>query len=408
MDIPSHDKDTELDQDRYWWTKLVPLCLLYLAFGSINRSIAPLVTPIIRDLHLSYTEMGLILGSWQLTYILVAIIAGRILDKWGVRKSLMAGTLTIALSEVLRFFPKGFEGMLGCLALFGAGGSMISIGVPKAVSLWFKGKRRGTALGICMANSWVGAILTLALTNSLVMPLVAYSWRTTFLLYGLLTGAIALVWWFLSKETSLPRSDEDAGIMQVFARLTRIRSVQIVVITGLLTFVVIHGFSQWLPKILEMKGLSPASASLAASVPYAAGIPSLLLIPSLIPPRRRGHYVAVSSLFNLLALVLVTTSSGIAQFIGLILYGFITISIVPMLTLFLMDIPEVGSRYMGSAGGMFFCISEIGGFTGPSIMGFLVDATGTFYSSVFLLAAVCVAISILGLFMKVGAVGKNE
>jgi cyanate permease len=170
----------------------------------------------------------------------------------------------------------------------------------------------------------------------------------------LLTGAIALVWWFLSKEAGLPSSDEDAGIMQVFARLTGIRSVQIVLITGLLTFVVIHGFSQWLPKILEMKGLSPASASLAASVPYAAGIPSLLLIPSLIPPKRRGHYVAISSLFNLLALVLVTTSSGIAQFIGLILYGFITISIVPMLTLFLMDIPEVGSRYMGSAGGMFF------------------------------------------------------
>jgi cyanate permease len=369
---------------------------------------APLVTPIIRDLHLSYTQMGLILGSWQLTYILVAVIAGRIIDKWGVRKSLMAGTVTMALSEVLRFFPKGFEGMLGCLALFGAGGSMISVGVPKAVSLWFKGKRRGTALGICMAHSWVGAILTLALTNSLVMPLVAYSWRTTFLLYGLLTGAIALVWWFLSKEAGLSSSDEDAGIMQVFARLTGIRSVQIVLITGLLTFVVIHGFSQWLPKILEMKGLSPASASLAASVPYAAGIPSLLLIPSLIPPKRRGHYVAISSLFNLLALVLVTTSSGIAQFIGLILYGFITISIVPMLTLFLMDIPEVGSRYMGSAGGMFFCISEIGGFTGPSIMGFLVDATGTFYSSVFLLAAVCVAISILGLFMKVRAVEKNE
>jgi len=73
-----------------------------------------------------------------------------------------------------------------------------------------------------------------------------------------------------------------------------------------------------------------------------------------------------------------------------------------------MDIPEVGSRYMGSAGGMFFCISEIGGFTGPSIMGFLVDATGTFYSSVFLLAAVCVAISILGLFMKVKVAEKNE
>jgi sugar phosphate permease len=60
---------------------MVLLWLLYTAFGIVSRSIFPLVTPIIEDLKLTYSQMGLILGSWQLTYIFVALVAGMILDR---------------------------------------------------------------------------------------------------------------------------------------------------------------------------------------------------------------------------------------------------------------------------------------------------------------------------------------
>ena len=51
---------------------LLLLWLLYAAFGAVARCIFPLVTPILADLRISYSQMGLILGSWQLTYILAA------------------------------------------------------------------------------------------------------------------------------------------------------------------------------------------------------------------------------------------------------------------------------------------------------------------------------------------------
>src|SRR4030042_5155498 len=126
-------RKASLGEDRHRWMNLFLLWLLYVAFGLISRSVAPLVTPILKDLQLSYTQMGFILGSWQLTYIVVAILAGTLIDKWGVRKSLMAGAIVIGLSSALRYFPKGFGGMLWAVALFGAGGSMISGGLPKAL-----------------------------------------------------------------------------------------------------------------------------------------------------------------------------------------------------------------------------------------------------------------------------------
>ena len=382
------------------WVMLSLLWLLYAAFGLTSRAMAPLVTPILSDLKLSYTQMGVILGSWQFAYILVALVAGTLIDRWGVRKSLMLGTVLIALSSALRYFPKGFEGMLGAMTLLGAGGSLISIGCPKAISLWFEGKSRGTVVGIYLTGSWIGGIVALTLTNSFVMPLTSYSWRATFFLYGVLTFVVSLLWWFLARESRAWTEKEDEGILEVFARLIRIRNVQVVIIMGLVTFTIIHGFNNWLPKILETNGLSPVSAGFTASIPLAAGLLPLLIVPPLIPPRLRGRFLSFSALLFLAALWLIMTSSGIIQLVGLTLFGATVIPLVSIQTLILMDTPEVGSRYMGSAGGIYFCISEIRGFTGPFIMGFLVDITGTFGASGFFLAAMSLTIFVLGLVLK--------
>lgn len=61
---------------------LALLWLLYVSFGAIIRTLSPLVTPILADLDMSYSQMGLVMGSWQLTYIGAAFAAGFLIDKW--------------------------------------------------------------------------------------------------------------------------------------------------------------------------------------------------------------------------------------------------------------------------------------------------------------------------------------
>jgi cyanate permease len=390
-----------LDRRQYRWVMLSLLWLLYAAFGLIQRSIAPLVTPILADLHLSYTEMGFILGSWQLTYIAAAILAGTLIDRWGIRKSLFAGAMILGLSSALRYFANGFGGMLGAVALSGIGGPMISIGCPKAISIWFDGKSRGTAVGIYLTGPWIGGIFALTLTNSFIMPLVGHSWRQTFLLYGMLTFAAGLVWWLLARDAGLSAAADASGMISVFRRLIKVRNVRIVLALGLLTFATLHALTNWLPKILETGGLSPASAGVAAAIPLAAGIPALLIIPRLIPPPLRGRCLALSALLSLVMLVLILTASGGAQLAALVLFGIAISPCYPILTLILMDAPEVGSAHMGSAGGMFFCVSEIGGFAGPLIMGTVVDMTGTFLAGTFFFAALCLTSFVLALFLKI-------
>jgi cyanate permease len=390
--ISTKNESKEFYQTPYRWVMLSLLWLLYASFGLVNRSIAPLVTPILRDLDITYYQMGTILGSWQLTYIMVSIVAGAIIDNWGIRKSLFAGAIMIGLSSLLRYFPKGFAGMLFAVALFGVGGPMISIGCPKTISIWFRGRSRGTAVGIYMTGNYFGSLVALTLTNSFVMPLTGYAWGLAFVCYAFVAFSVAFFWWLLAKDISLPLSTENPSIIETFTKLIRIRNVQIVLIMGFLSFATLNGLNNWLPKILEGKGSSPVSAGYVASIPIAAGIPSLLVIPRFVRPQFRGSFVALSAFLTIVTLLLIVNTSGIINVVVLSLYGITASAFVPILTLILMDTPAVEPRLMGSAGGLFFCIAEIGGFVGPFLMGALVDLTSTFLAGIIFFAILNAAI----------------
>ena len=387
---------------QYRWVILILLWLLYICFGIVSRAIFPLVTPILNDLRMIYSQMGLILGSWQLTYIMMALAAGSVLDRWGVRQSLFAGAVIIGLSSSLRYFANDFAALLIAVALFGVGGPMISIGGPKTISSWFSGPGRGTAIGLYTSGNWIGGLLALALTNSLVMPLVGNDWKQAFVVYGMITLGVALLWMLFARETESRETSESMAIIDVFRNLGNLSNVRLVMAMGLLAFAIGHGFSSWLPKILETNGMSGQQAGFAASITIAAGIPSILLIPSVVPARYRGQTMAVLSILTAVNILLVMKISGMALYIGLAVLGLISSPFMALLLLILMDSPGVETRYMGSAGGMFFCVAEIGGFAGPFFMGILMDLTGTFMAGAVFLAGLCVAIAVLTFFLKRG------
>lgn len=381
----------------YRWIILAIVWLLYGAFGLNMRSLAPVVTPILTDLRMSYGEMGFILGSWQLVYIPFSILAGLAMDRWGIRKTLFAGAMILAFSEGLRYFATGFATLLPTVALFGIGGPLISIGAPKAVSLWFQEHDRGAAVGIYTTAPWIGGLFAIAGTNSLIMPLTGYSWRLTFVSYASLTFLFALISLLLARDTQRPKDSDKASLKSVFIKILRVRNVRIVIIAGLITLFIDHGFSHWLPKMLENSEISPQSAGFVAAIPLIVAIPSVFFLPRLVPRRLRGHLLALQAFLAATALLIsVTMPAWVIP--ALVLYGVTTPTLLPLLMLTLMD--EIGAGTMGLAGGIFFAIAEIGGFVGPLLMGITVDATGTFLPGVSILAGAGLIMCSLMFFLR--------
>ena len=149
-------------------------------------------------------------------------------------------------------------------------------------------------------------------------------------------------------------------------------------------------------------------AGYASSAPLLAGIPTLLILPGIIPPSRRGAAIAIMALLAAASVWLFFSLTGVLMYAGLILYGLTSCTLVPLLMLILMETPEVGPKYMGSAGGLFFCISEIGGFVSPLVIGTLVDWTGDFLAGGYSIVALGLAIFVMTFLLQNRTTGESR
>ena len=116
---------------RQRWVMLAGLWLAYTSFGLVSGGIPPLVGRVSDDLNLSRSAMGSILGAWPLVYVAVSIPAGALIDRFGLRRSLAAGIVLVALSGVLRAVAVNHATLFLAVAVFGLGGPFISVGAPK-------------------------------------------------------------------------------------------------------------------------------------------------------------------------------------------------------------------------------------------------------------------------------------
>ena len=69
--------------------------LLYFCFGMTVTSLATLVRPITYKLNMNYTEMGRVLGAWQLVYIATVLPYDAMIDRLGLRHSLLIASVLV-------------------------------------------------------------------------------------------------------------------------------------------------------------------------------------------------------------------------------------------------------------------------------------------------------------------------
>lgn len=378
----------------YRWLLLFGVWLLYGCFGLVVSSLAPLVPLIEADLGLSHAAMGTTMGAWQLVYIGSAIPCGILLDKLGPRPALTLGAVLIAASAYARGAADGFWELLGAVMLFGLGGPIISAGAPKVVTGWFTGASRGLAMGIYMTGPAIGAIASLTLTHSVLLPAFDQSWRAVLYLWAALGVAGALAWLVISAHPAQRAHQRQGGATpglpqrEILGRLLAQPAVLLVLAMGIGVFVFNHGLNNWLPELLRAGGMTLTEAGYWAAVPTVIGIGGALLIPRLATPGRRFTILVALSLCAAGASLLLHFRYEPLLFAGLFLQGVARSSLMAVLVLTLVELPGVGERYAGVASGLFFSAAEVGGVLGPLSLGVLYDLTGGFGAGLYTLAAI--------------------
>ena len=360
----------------------------YMTFGLSMASLAPLVREIESDLAFSHSAMGTVLGAWQFVYIFAAIPCGILLDRIGARWGLAIGALIIGLSGIFRGFAEEYIHLLIAVALFGLGGPLISAGAPKVVSERFEGKDRGLAMGIYITGPGIGAVMALLLTQPLILPWLDGNWRVLLQIWGGVSLAAGLFWLLVAKESPrTPDGVEGRAIMSGLVEMLRIPAVRLILLMSVAVFSINHGMGNWLVEILQSFGADASRASALATIPVAVGILSALTLPRMaVGSRRFSVLILLFSCSVLASLALLGEPVGIWLYLALIVEGIAAGSMMTVLVLTLVEVPGVGDKRAGTAGGLFFSAAEIGGVGGPVLLGILFHAQGRFSSSLMVLA----------------------
>jgi len=380
------------------WPVLLGVWLVYFSFGLTAASMAPLVSNIRQDIAVNNAVIGLILGAWPITYIVCAIPCGLLLDRIGARRMLAMATLIMAASAVARSVADTPVTLFLSVALFGAGGPMISVGAPLVIARLYQGSARATAMGLYVTGPYLGGLVALAATNSLLMPLVGGNWRAVMLINAglvLASGAIWLLVSVLRAADLKPGAGGKKYNLKAFSEILNVQRVRLILCISVGIFFINHGLNNWLPEVLRSYGYSAVAAGYWASVPAAFGVLGALIIPRFAVNSRQ--FIALGGLIAavFLASVLLQSDRNGMVATALVLQGLARGSMMTVAIMILMDTPGVPAERLGLAGGMFFAAAEIGGVLGPVTFGTLAHLTDGFAASLSAITAVSLILILL-------------
>ena len=165
--------------------------LSYLLVFLARLSVGPLA-PFLKDaFDLSSAEVGGLMSATAITYAPTLVVAGWLVDRVGVRRMLVAGTLVASLCIIVMFWASSYPALLVLLALSSLGAGCIYPSAVRAVVLWFPVTERATAIGVNQMAINVSGIIA-----ALTLPAIAmrFGWEYGFLAVGIVgLGVTALV-----------------------------------------------------------------------------------------------------------------------------------------------------------------------------------------------------------------------
>ena len=356
-----------------------------------------------KDLGLSETQFGLLIGTPILTGSLTRLILGIWTDQYGGRPVYVAVMLSAALATFLLTFAHTYpEFLIAALGVGIAGGSF-AVGIAY-VSKWYPAEKQGTALGVFGAGN-VGAAVT-KFTAPFVM--VAYGWQAVAQIWAGALVVIAILFWLVTKDDPAQIARRKSGVKAkgTLLQLEPLKNLQVWRFS-LYYFFVFGAFvalALWLPRYLV--GVYEFDIKTAGVVAAFYSIPASLFriygghLSDKIGPRKVMYLTFGASMLFLFMLsypktdyvihgiegpIAFSTEMGIAPFMVAIfgLGFFMSLGKAAVYK----HIPVYYPDHVGSVGGLVGMIGGLGGFVLPILFGVMNDLTGVWTSCFMLLFA---------------------
>ncbi len=384
-------------------TIIVALGFLALAMSFSARSALGLVMPVWES-ELSWTR-GFISNVAAVALLVMAIVApfsGAMLDRKGLRFTLLFGLVAVTIScTVISITSSPWVMLIGFGIIGGVGFGIVATHVVAAAVARVYPKNVGFASGIATSGSTAGQFLIVPL---IAVLLTSFSWRWGFA--GIAIGTMLLIplVWLVPKEeshesqnrSSGPSSEKHgAGGQNWKSDLGKLSTSPVFhllfwsyVICGYTTSGVIE--THLLP-YASFCGFAPIPSATAYGLLSAVNLLGMIGIGWLTDRMNRplllGLIYIIRGLTFILLLNIGTSYETLLLFA--VIFGIVDYSTVPVTTSLVVS--HLGLRVVGLVMGLLTAGHQLGAAVGASLAGYLFDSTSTYdlvWSSSLVLAVI--------------------
>jgi len=388
------------------WTALgiVSVTMLFgYLFTDVISPLKPLLQQSVLDGGLAWTSKDF--GTFQLGYgffnvvFLMLIICGFILDKKGIRFSLILSALIMVAGGIIKYwalstaFPEGatilgmknqiFWAFLG-YGFFGVGVEFAGITVSKVVIKWFRGKQLALAMGLQVACARIGSFAALFFP---VMIAEKYTLTTPVLmaLVLLVMGLLAFIFYtFMDKkldaqlhiERQESGEEEESFKFSDISLILKSKGFWYIAVLCLLFYGAVFPFYKFGADLFVNKfGMSPRWAG---AIPSIIPFGTLALTPifgNIYDRKGKGATIMLIGAGMLLVVHLILFMPGITSVaVGAVAVVFLGIAFSLVPSAMWPSVPKIIPEHLiGTAFALIFWIQNIGLSGIPYMLGFVLD-----------------------------------
>ena len=242
------------------WIILAILFAARAATGFEFQSVGSVADQLMRDLGLSYAQIGSLLGAYLLPGIVVAFPAGllgaRVREKWlGLSGLVLMAASALALAEA-----DSFVGALAARSLGGVGATLVVLAATKLTTDWFEGREIVLAMSILQMSWPFGAMLALPIQAFIAQ---AYGWPAEMVCSGLC--ALAALAAFAGISDPARQSDVQPVARAELDRATLVPVIVAGTVWGLMNLACVLFFSH-APTLIAARGFAPTAAASLTSL----------------------------------------------------------------------------------------------------------------------------------------------
>ena len=373
-----------------------------VSMAIIFNAMGPMLPTLMEEFEITFTQAGLLSSIVPCILGVFALISGGVVGKLGLKVTSCLGLTVMSIGCILSGLADTYTEMLISRVVSAIGAGLFFPMMGAIIMQWFKDSELVVVNSINFSGSAVGGALVLVIAPTSVAAL---GWSNTLIGFGVGSGLIASLAWFLLKEPNLgvesKNQNTETGKGLNAAGIFRMKETWLLAFAFAAPVAVSVVIPTFLPSyFIQTQNMTMEVASNWVSTVFLIGIPAAIA-GGLLGAKAgvRKPFLIASGLMLGIGVFATVLLTGISAIIGLILIGIGLLFYTGILFTIPMEIPNMTPETTGLMIGIITFVGMQCGFIAPLVVGWIESQTGSLKEGLLFFGVFGLLMAVLPIFL---------